>query len=278
MKQRAWDYARIGLGALCLAVAIQLFLVPARFTTGGAGGIATVLYHFFGIPVFLTVSGVNLLLVLLGLRFLPPAFLWRNLWGMAALSLFLSLIPSRLALSEDPLICALFGGALEGLGVGLVMRRDGSTGGTDFAALILHHLFPAHGPAFWVLLMDTGIISLAILSFRAWELFFYSLLALFVSGRVMDRVLVQGDAAKSLLIISQKSDEVQKAVTVHLQRGATLFPCYGAWEKRAGESVLCVVKNAFVPKVLLEVKRIDPAAFVVISHVHRVHGEGFRQF
>jgi uncharacterized membrane-anchored protein YitT (DUF2179 family) len=252
--------------------------VPARFTTGGAGGIATVLYHFFKIPVYLTVSGVNLLLLIWGLRFLPTAFLWRNLWGIAALSLFLSLVPSSLVLSADPLICALFGGALEGVGVGLVMRRDGSTGGTDVAALILRRLFPAHGPAFWVILIDTAIISLAVLSFRAWELFFYSLLSLFVSGRVMDRVLVQGDSAKSLLIITPKSDEVLRAVTVDLERGATLFPTFGGWEKRAGESVLCVVKNAFVPKVLSEVKRIDPAAFVVISHVHRVHGEGFRRF
>ena len=278
MKKRIADYVVISFGGFLLALGMQFFLVPARFTTGGAGGVATVLYYFLRIPVFLTVSGINLILFLFGFRFLPRSSLGKNLWGILFLSFALSLVPDSFVPTENPLLCALFGGALEGVGVGLVMRCDGSTGGTDFAALILHRLFPLTRPFLWVFFIDTCIITLSALAFGLPETFFYSLLALFVSAKVMDRILIQGTSAKSVFIVSESFEALTPAITRELGLGVTEIVSRGGFLKKEGKSLLCIVKTPLVPKLLALIKRYDPAAFTVISDVRRVHGEGFYKF
>ena len=278
MKKRVLDYLAISFGAFLLALGMQFFLVPARFTTGGAGGVATILYYFFRIPVFLTVSGINLILFLFGFRFLPREAILKNLWGILFLSFALSILPTSFVPTANPLLCALFGGALEGVGVGLVMRRDGSTGGTDFAALILHRLFPLTRPFLWVFYIDTCIITLSALAFGLWETFFYSLFALFVSAKVMDRILVQGTDAKSVFIISRCHEALSSALTMGLGLGVTEIPTRGGFSKEEGKGLLCIVKTPLVPKLLALIKKHDPMAFTVISDVRRVHGEGFYKF
>lgn len=278
MKKRALDYVVISFGAFLLALGMQFFLVPARFTTGGAGGVATVLYYFFHIPISLTVSGINLILFLIGFRFLPRGAMAKNFWGILFLSFALSILPESVFLTSNPLFCALFGGALEGVGVGLVMRCDGSTGGTDFATLILHRLFPLTRPFLWVFGIDTFIITLSALAFGLWETFFYSLFALFVSAKVMDRILIQGTSAKSVFIVSRFHTALSSRITMDLGLGVTEIPTRGGFSKEEGRGLLCIVKTPLVPKLLALIKKHDPMAFTVISDVRRVHGEGFYKF
>ncbi len=278
MRKHLSQYILIFLGAFLLALGMQFFLVPAKLTTGGAGGVATLFLYFFRIPVYLTVSGINLILLLLGFRFLKKSSLAKNLWGIIALSWILSFLPAPKLLTANPLLCALFGGALEGAGVGLVMRYEGSTGGTDFAALILRRLFPFFRPSFWVFLIDTVIITVSALSFGLWENFFYSLLSLFVSGKVMDRVLVSGTDAKSVFIVSASYDTLSQRITRTLGLGVTQIESRGGWEMREGKSLVCIVKTPLVPKLLSLIREEDPAAFTVVSDVRRVHGEGWGEF
>lgn len=278
MKKRLLDFLSISLGALVLSLAINLFLLPARISTGGMSGVATLLFYFFNIPTSLTVLLGNLVLVFFCLKVFNFSTLAKSIFGFLSLSFFLFLTKNFPPVCSDTFLAAVFGGVLAGVGVGIPMRREGTTGGSDFAALMLHKIFPHLSPTTFILAIDTTVIVLSGLLFRNVGVMLYSIISLYISNRVVDGILVQGEIARNVWIISEKEDEIARLIVEKIRRGVTQIHSRGTYSKREGRMLMCIVRSRQVPKVMDLVKKADPRAFVVISEVRKVRGEGFGEF
>ena len=292
-KKIFFDYSCIIVGTFILAFAIAVFLNKVELSTGGVSGIATVLNNLpIKIPLWATTLSINVVLFVFGFKMLPKSSILKTVVGIALFSGFLA-ITEVLAntvlkgfvdkLASDIWVCSIFGGVLVGVGVGLVVLRDASTGGSDFAALMLHKVMPHISVGTFIMIIDTSIIILSgiVLGFNGAEnsfmIIFYSIVSLFISNKITDLILVGGDRGRSVYIVTKKSDEIAQRVMNELERGVTAIHSRGCYEGYEGEMLMCIVRTKEVPKILAIVREVDPSAFTVISEVKEVRGLGFKE-
>ena len=277
MKKKIIDYFVIVLGTFILAIGINFFLVPAKISTGGVSGVATMLYHLFHIPVWVTTLVFNLILLASGFKMVKKSTIVKNLTGIILLAVFLCLTENLVSYHEDVLICAVFGGILAGLGVGLTILREGSTGGSDFTALMLNKAIRHISVATFILMIDTGVILASGFVFKDVTIMFYSVLSLYISSKVTDFILIRGDFAKSIYIISKKNREIAEYIMSDIVRGVTGIYSRGCYSGHDHMMLMCIVKSKEAQQILNKVKAIDNEAFVIISEVREVCGDGFKQ-
>ena len=269
------DYLQIAVGSFLVALGVNFFLVPCKISTGGISGLGTILYYFFGIPLSLTVLVVNVVLFLIGYRLLERASVIRTGAGILFLSLFLELTDGLLVYSEDLLIASVFGGILVGAGVGLTVLKDASTGGSDFLALMLHKLVPHISVAGFMLLIDSIVIAVSGLAFRNYTVMLYSVISLYICSKVADMILVRGEYAKSVLIISRENEKIAAEIMQDMERGVTGIYSRGFYGGKDGMMLMCIVRSKELPHLMGKIERIDKNAFTVISEVRQVVGAGF---
>lgn len=277
MRRKIKDTLLIAAGSAVLAASLNLFLAPNRIAGGGVGSVGTVFLHFFGIPLAATNIGLNALLFLIAFRFLGKDALFKTVWGILTLSLFLELTALLPAYTGDLLIAALLGGALMGLGLGVILRRNGSTGGSDLAGLVLHKVFPHVSVANLILAVDCLILTGAAIVFRSLTVAAYSVLALFLASVLADRILRMGDHARGVFIISTRHETLAYEILRRLERGVTVFPATGGYTDEPRTTLFCVVSPKELPLLLEQIRRLDPAAFTVVTDLREVLGEGFKQ-
>ncbi|MEW8958202.1 MAG: YitT family protein [Moorella sp. (in: firmicutes)] len=278
MRRKEWlDYLGITTGTLITALGLVLFLVPNKIAAGGVSGLATVLHYVFGWPVGLTMLVLNIPLFLAGLKVLGWQFGLKTIYGTIILSFFTDTLALWLhAPTADALLASIYGGLMSGVGLGVVFRYGGSTGGTDLAALLFNH-FLHISSGVGLLLVDALVIGLAGLTFNV-ELALYALLALILTSRAIDAVQEGGGYAKAALIISDHAATIARQIMEKLDRGVTGLSGRGLYTGRNREILLVVVQRSEVTRLKNLVADIDPKAFVIVSNVHEVLGEGFRQW
>lgn len=269
------DYFQIAIGSFLVALGVNFFLVPCKISTGGVSGLGTIFYYFWNIPISLTVLIVNVVLFLVGYRLLKRESVIRTGAGILFLSLFLELTEGWLLYSEDLLIASVFGGILVGVGVGLTVLKDASTGGSDFLALMLHKTIPHVSVAGFMLLIDAVIIAVSGLAFRNYTIMFYSVISLYICAKVTDMILVHGEYAKSVLIISKEYERIAAEIMEDMDRGVTGIYSRGFYGGKDGMTLMCIVRSKELPHLMEKIERIDQNAFTVISEVRQVVGAGF---
>ncbi len=273
----AWSYLGVILGSLLVALGLVLFLVPNKIAAGGVSGLATVIYYIAGFPVGVTMLVLNIPLFLAGLRTLGLHFGLKSLLGTVVLSLFIDLLGPRLGVpTRDPLLASIYGGILVGVGLGIVFRAGGTTGGTDLAAQVARRFVRVTSGSM-LLAIDGVVIALAGWVFGV-ELALYALVSLFVTARVIDLVQEGVGYFKAALIISDHNREIGQAVNTHLDRGATVLAGRGVYTGNDREVLLVVVTRPEVTKLKELVIKYDPKAFVIVTNVHEVLGEGFKDW
>ncbi len=282
MQNRNWkkhvrDYLLTIAGCLFLALGLNLFLNPIKLSLGGISAIGTVLFHMFHIPLSATVLAFNLVLFLFAYRYLSKDSVLKTLAGIFLLSLFLQLTGYLPAYTEDIWMAAIAGGVLVGFGMGLVLRREGSTGGSDLAALILNRIFPHISIPSFILIIDCAIIALAGFLFGSITITLYSVVSLFLSTKVTDAVITMGNAAKFLYVLSPKSEEIAKGIIETLERGVTGIQSKGMYSDTRSLMLLCVVSPKELPSLVRMIRSIDKGAFVIVSDAREVVGEGFKE-
>ena len=283
MKKRiakyAYEYGLIALGTLALGLGLNLFLTPLNLSAGGVTTLGTVILHFTKIPISVTNLLANIVLFGLSFKFLGKESVIKTVAGVLFLSLFLEItryLPPIMADNQDFLLAAICGGVLLGIGLGLVIRPGGSTGGSDLMGLLIKR-FMQHVPvAMLILAVDMAFITIAGLVFRSIEITFYSAVATFITAKVADFIANLGDAAKSIYIVSEKSEEIADLVMSKLDRGVTKIHSRGGYSGKERPMLLCVVAPKQAPVLVKDVKRIDPSAFIVICDAREVLGEGFK--
>lgn len=276
MKRIFADYLYIAAGSFILAIGISCFLVPMKLSTGGVSGVGTVLYYLFNIPLSVTTLTINAVLFIAGYRMLRREAIVKTLAGIVFLSAFLEVAGHFGSYTEDMFIAAMVGGVLAGVGVGMTVMRDASTGGSDFAALMLRKAMPHISVAVIIMTIDGVIIALSGLAFKNYTIMFYSVISLYVASRVTDFIMVRGDLAKSVYIISERHEIIARAIIENMNRGVTGIYGRGIYEDKDRMLLMCIVKSREIPKLLDRVKEIDSKAFTIISEVREVHGEGFK--
>ena len=274
--ERVKAYAGILLGSAILAVALDAFTVPNRIAAGGVSGLATILYHEFGWPVGLVMLAVNVPLFLAGITVLGGAFGLRSFVGAVASSVFVdAFVPFVPVLTNDPVLASVYGGVLTGVGVGITFHFGGSTGGTDIAALLLHHMTRL-GVGRSFIVFDGLVIAAAAAVFNP-ELAMYAFLSLVVASWTIDLIQEGRPFAKGALIISDKAEAIGREVLQTLERGATTFRGRGVYTGREREALLVIVARHQIHQLALIVRSIDPRAFMVVTDVSDVLGEGFER-
>lgn len=263
-------------GCALTALGISLFLVPNRIAAGGVTGLAIVIHHWTGWPVGLVALALNVPLFLIGFRLIGSGFGLKTLTATLFLSLFIDLFASLPAITDDLLLAALAGGALMGVGLGLVFRQDSTTGGTDLAARILHAGVPHISIAQVLLVIDVLVVLTAAFSFRSYELALYAVVTLTVTTKIIDSVIVGINFTKAAHIISSESETVARHLLDELDRGVTGLEGRGLYTGNRKEVLICVLKSRQVPRLKRIVRDIDPGAFIYLTDAREVFGEGFQ--
>ena len=272
------DYIVIAVGAALVGAAADLFFVPNRLVSGGIVGISTMLYHTWGLPVGVMTLALNVPL-------LVAAAIWggglkrlaRTLFGIAVMSATIDLLKPYLPpVTADPLLYATFGGLMDGIGVGLVFRAGGTTGGVDIIANLLNR---------WrgIRLGTTILVANALILGAAGLLFgvepaLYALLVTIVSSRAIDLVQEGVSQTRSVMIVSRQSEAIARAVNTRMVRGVTVIPARGAYTGQEQPVLLCAILQSEVTRLKRLVQETDPDAFVIVSPASEVLGAGFRSW
>jgi uncharacterized membrane-anchored protein YitT (DUF2179 family) len=276
LKKKFTPSLGVLLGSLIMAAGMNLFLIPHRLAAGGISGLGVIFFHLFRIPAGLTITVLNLPLFIAAWFILGPGAVIRSLLGTFFFPLAIELTAPYLpAATQDPLLAAVYGGMIMGLGLGLVFRCHGSTGGTALLSLILNRttgLTAGQG----LLGGDLAVIGLAVFVFGG-EAAMYAALSLFVSTRVIDLLQEGLSPAKAVLIITVRAEEINRRLLRDLGRGVTRLTGRGGYTGEEREVLLCVVTRPQVARLKELIYELDPAAFVIIGNAGEVHGEGFRE-
>ncbi len=274
-KRLVRDFIQISFGCLVMAVGMNSFFIPNKIAAGGLSGIGVVLHHLFGLPVGMSVLVMNIPLFLVSWRLLGASFGVKTLYATIALSFAIDLMSFLNPLTRDLLLAVLFGAALEGLGLGLIFRRDATTGGTDLLARIIHKLIPHISIGQLLFIVDAMVVLLAALVFRQFELALYASLAIFISSRIIDYVVVGINYTKTAFVISRRSDAISGRILEELNRGVTELKGRGMYTGKERPVLMCVLKKRDLPHMKRIVQEEDPEAFIFLSDVREVLGEGF---
>jgi uncharacterized membrane-anchored protein YitT (DUF2179 family) len=277
------DYFWMTLGILITAFALDTFLIPNRIAAGGVSGLATVVFYSLKdarlpvVPVGVTMLVFNVVLLAIGIRARGWRYGAKTLYGAVGLSLAIDLMaPFVHALATtDPLLAVLWGGALSGIGMGMVFRVGGNTGGTDIVAQLLSKKINL-GVGQLMLLVDAGVLLVAALKFGP-ELALYGAVAVFVTTTTIDVVQEGLSTEKAAFIFSERNEEIGATILTELGRGATAFAARGMYTGEDRDVIFCVVSRRELDDLKNIVHALDPDAFLVISDVHEALGEGFKE-
>lgn len=267
------QFVGIVIGATIVSASINTLIIPNQIADGGVTGIAIILQYLFYWPVSWTIILLNVPLFIIGHRLVGRSFLVFSIVGVGLLSATLSLTTQLPVLTHDTLLAAIFGGVLSGIGMGIIFRSRGSLGGTDILAVLFARTTPLSVGQ--ILLGMDAIIFLGVAILFRPEMAMYAMIYMFVATRVVDLVQVGLSHSKSVLVITTHPQSIADEIMAKLDRGVTLFQATGAFSGDAKKVVYCIVNRTELSQVKEIVREKDPHAFVAISEVPEVVGEGF---
>lgn len=267
------------LGSLIISVAVNLFVIPNMLLSGGLSGIGLMVQYIFNIPMGITILLLNIPLLILSILKINKKFTAYTVLGTISLSLFLILtspLNNVLAPVEESyrLLYCIYGGVLSGIGIGIVLSNEGSTGGLDIIAIYAKKKYD----------IEIGIMSFALnfLIVAVGSILFdfkvglYTLIAMYITSAVMERVLNGLNRRKMLLIVSEKEKEVSDAIMNSFNRGMTILYGEGAYTSHRKNVMYCVVSLRQLPQIKRVIKVIDEEAFISIIDIAEVQGNGFK--
>ncbi|RKD30008.1 YitT family protein [Thermohalobacter berrensis] len=268
--------ALIFLGNLLCSVAFNGFFIPNHMISGGVSGIAMMIHYLTQLPIGLVVFVINLPIFIVGAKTIDKKFATFSFISMLALSFLLEItrgIDQYIQLN-DILLAAIFGGILNGLGLGLMFRNRASQGGLDIIAAIFKKKYNVN--------VGTGLLGFNTLVIGVSSTLFglvpamYTLIALYMAYKILDRVQAGLDTKKNVIIVSDKYDELGEVILKKLKRGVTFLQGEGGYSKNNKKVIYCIVTSSQVSKLKEIVDEIDPSAFMTINDIEEVKGRGFK--
>lgn len=270
------------LGTAIYAFGLHYFVISNKLMEGGITGIALLLNYIFGAPPSITTLLINCPLFYLGWRILGKGSMAYTIIGTLSLSFFLWIMEMLInrgwivpfQTEQDFFLATAYAGFTLGTGLGIVFRYGGTTGGTDILARVVQKL---NG---WsvgrnILISDVLVIGSSIF-FIPKEKVLYTIVAVFIASKMIDILIEGAYAARAFTVISGRAEAIAETINKHLDRGATLIPALGAYSKQQKDVVYCVVSRSEMKRLKDLIHSVDPRAFIIITEVHDVVGEGFK--
>lgn len=274
-------YIFITFTAFLYAVGISLFLNPNNLAPGGVSGIAIILKEIFpmlpgiGLLIFI----INIPIMVLGAWKFGIKFIISTFYTLVVSSIFIDAIPMIFhmdAITKEPMLAAVIGGAILGLGIGLMFRMETTTGGMDILVKIVKQKKPHLRTGQIFLIMDAAVLIASALAFHNVEVALFAAIAIYVSTIVMDRAIYGGDEATLVYIISDKRKIIAVRMMQELNVGVTMIQGMGAYSTEHKEVIMCVMRKQTLVKVRNILKEVDSRAFMIVSSAKEVFGEGFK--
>ena len=271
------QYSVIVLGSVIYAIGFQFFMYPNSIVPGGASGVAMIINRLIPVPVGVMTIILNIPLFIVAWRYFGTGFLVSSLVGMALSSICVDLFALLdLALTYDPMLACVIGGAIKGLGLGAIYYVGTTTGGVDIVAKLLRMKYPHLNLGTILMLLDAAIIGAYALIFHIYESAMYSLIAMFVVSKTIDLVLYGIDNSCVCYIISEQSKAISdEIISGHMHRGVTILDGHGAYSGKEKQVIMCVIKRVQISEIRRIVRTIDENAFFIVSDAKNVFGNGF---
>lgn len=267
----------VALGNIILAAGVSFFIVPNDILSGGVAGIAVAISPIVNVSTTLIINGMTFVLFLGGIIILGKNFAIKTLLSTILYPTFVSLfsiIAQDVEITSNPMLASIYGGVLVGAGVGLVFRTGASTGGMDIPPLIVHKY--THIPLATLVLITDGLTVMLGLTIYGVEPALIGLISVWTSSYMVNKMLMLGlSEAKSLMIISEKYEEILTQISSQVDRGATIIKAEGGYKRDERPVLMVVILKKQFPIVNRIITSIDPGAFVIINDVNEVQGEGF---
>ncbi len=274
-----WWVVKISIGCVVFAVGFDLFLLPNNLNAGGLSGLSMILVHLLGIGSVGTVTILmNLPLFALGGIKIGKTFFLGSLIGVLASSMALDLLQALPAPQTEPLLGAVYGGVLCGLGLGTVYAVGASTGGSDIIVRLVKRKMQGMPIGTISICFDLLVAVLTGITFQNMSSTLYSGIAIFITGKVLDAVVYRFDYSIVALIISSQHQAIAQAIAAELDRGATYLHGQGTYTNQDREVILTAVKRQQIAELKRLVVEIDPNAFIILQEAHQVLGDGFSRY
>ncbi|MBZ5748949.1 MULTISPECIES: YitT family protein [Metabacillus] len=263
------------IGAVIMAVGLEIFLVPNNVIDGGIVGISIILSHLSGWKLGVFIFLLNIPFFFIGYKQIGKTFALSTLFGITVLSTATTLLHPVPAFTEDILLATIFGGVALGVGVGIVIRYGGSLDGTEILAILANKKLPF---SVGEIIMFFNIFILGSAGFVfGWNRAMYSLIAYFVAFKTIDIVIEGLDESKSAWIISDQSREIGEAILARLGRGVTYLNGEGAYTGEDKKVIFCIITRLEEAKLKSIVEDLDPSAFLAVANIAEVRGGRFKK-
>ncbi|MBQ4528570.1 MAG: YitT family protein [Clostridia bacterium] len=270
------SYFKSVTGAVTAAAGVAFFLAPNSIASGGASGLGIVLYSGFSVPVSFTVIAVNFLLFLIGYKLLERNTMIKTAFSTIVLAVFIEIFSHFPAVTDDVFLSSVFGGLLLGLGTGFVISSGSSTGGSDFAAVLIRKKFHHIPISVLILIIDFSVVLLSVFYSKDYTLVLYSVLGLFITSKAVDFVVEGLNFSKLVYIISDENKMISEFIISNLNRGVTSLYANGVYSDSDKSVLMCAVSSRQFPQLKNYVLTKDKNAFIILSEARSVYGKGFK--
>lgn len=270
---KKWDILQLLAGAFFVACAVKWILDPMQLATGGVSGLAIIVKYYTDIPLWVSSTVINIPLFIMSIKSKGVKFFAKTIIATASLSVFLAILPDIVIVSDDIFLAAVFGGVLNGLGIGLVLSVMATTGGTDLMAALIQKYLPHYTVAGILQVIDGAIVLMGAVVFGI-DYALYAIVSVYIVCKISDGLIEGTKFAKQAYIISDKHEEISQAI-LEFDRGVTGIHAKGMYSNSDKMLLYCVVSKKEIVEIKDIVYRIDPDAFVIVSDAREVLGEGF---
>ncbi len=275
------DLAFLVVGTFLYALATHCFTAPNNIAPGGVTGVATMLNYLFDINIGFASLLMNVPILLLAWKFIGKNFCLKTLVSILLFTIFTDyvtpFIPVYTGGEQARMLAAIFGGILNGAGLGMVFARGFTTGGTDIISSLIRLKFPFLSTGKMLFAVDLVVVAVSAVVYGNIESAFFAFISMFVTSKGIDTIVYGGDKGKLVLIVSNNSEEIVKNILEKIGRGATFLKASGAYKKDDKNVIMTAVRPSQFYKLKRLVKTVDPMAFMIVSEASEIAGEGFKK-
>lgn len=275
--QECKRYFFMVIGCICYALSLCIFLIPNNIVGGGVSGAASLINIMTGLPAGVFIVVINFPILVFGFKLMGWKFILRCLITTVTLGVCTELFTFIKPLTDNPILAGMYGGILQGVGIGLFIRYETSSGGTELLGRLTNHVLPFGSIATHVAFFDGVVVVLGACVMRNPENVLYALILIFVSAKVSDMIVLGLDKGKLCYIITDKADEIGDYLVHHSPRGVTLMQGQGMYSKQPHGVLFTCVKRNQIAGLRTTVKSMDEHAFVIVCEANEVYGQGFHQ-
>jgi len=272
-------YSLILVGTFIMSAGFVLFISPYKMAPGGVYGVAIILHHLFDLPIGLVGLALDIPLTLIGIKVLGPRFGIKTVVGFVSTSLWITLLENLwgyLPLVENaPLLSSIYGGAMIGVGLGMVFKAKATSGGTDIIAMILSK-YTKLPVGQLLIVVDSVVVLGGLVAFGDWMIPLLSWLVIFLTGKIIDAIVEGVGYDKTVFIISDKHELIRDKIINSMKRGGTYLQGKGMYKGADKNIIMTVVNRREVILLKHFVRKIDPAAFIMVNDANEIMGDGFK--